>query len=112
MRPHFNQNGLNVPNPAQIWGSPEVNDDITIFGNVGLDLGNDSEAYMFGNYSERDVRGGFYYRNPHTRGTVYSLDGGSTLLVGDLTPGPVGQVNAGLGLGDGISCPTIPITIR
>lgn len=106
----FNQNGLNVPNPAQIWGSPEVKDDITIFGNVGLDLGNDSEAYMFGNYSERDVRGGFYYRNPHTRGTVYSLDGGSTLLVGDLTPGPVGQVNAGLGLGDGISCPTIPIT--
>ncbi|MBT4883590.1 MAG: TonB-dependent receptor [Glaciecola sp.] len=106
----FNQNGLNVANPAQIWGSPEVNDDITIFGNVGLDLGNDSEAYMFGNYSERDVRGGFYYRNPHTRGTVYSLDGGSTLLVGDLTPGPVGQVNAGLGLGDGISCPTIPIT--
>lgn len=105
----FNQNGLNVANPAQIWGSPEVNDDITIFGNVGLDLGNDSEAYMFGNYSERDVRGGFYYRNPHTRGTVYSLDGGSTLLVGDLTPGPVGQVNAGLGLGDGISCPTIPI---
>lgn len=106
----FNQNGLNVANPAQIWGSPEVKDDITIFGNVGLDLGNDSEAYMFGNYSERDVRGGFYYRNPHTRGTVYSLDGGSTLLVGDLTPGPVGQVNDGLGLGDGISCPTIPIT--
>ena len=106
----FNEAGLNVPNPAQIWGSPEVKDDITLFMNVGLDLGNDSEAYMFGNYSERDVRGGFYYRNPHTRGTVYSLDGGSTLLVGDLTPGPVGQVNPGLGLGDGISCPTIPIT--
>lgn len=106
----FNEAGLNVPNPAQIWGSPEVKDDISLFMNVGLDLGNDSEAYMFGNYSERDVRGGFYYRNPHTRGTVYSLDGGSTLLVGDLTPGPVGQVNPGLGLGDGISCPTIPIT--
>jgi iron complex outermembrane receptor protein len=102
--------GLDVANPAQIWGSPEVNDDITIFGNVGLDLGNDKEFYMFGNYSERDVRGGFYYRNPHTRGTVYSLDGGSTLLVGDLTPGPVGQVNTGLGQGDGIDCPVIPIT--
>ena len=38
------------------------------------------------------------------------MDGGSTLLVGDLTPGPVGQENVGLGLGDGISCPTIPIT--
>jgi iron complex outermembrane receptor protein len=106
----FGEAGLNVADPAQIWGSPEINDDITIFGNVGLDLGDDKEFYMFGNYSERDVRGGFYYRNPHTRGTVYSLDGGNTLLVGDLTPGPVGQVNTGLGLGDGIDCPVIPIT--
>lgn len=106
----FGAAGLNVANPAQVWGSPEINDDISIFGNVGLDLGDDKEFYMFGNYSERDVRGGFYYRNPHTRGTVYSLDDGATLLVGDLTPGPVGQQNDGLGLGDGISCPTIPIT--
>jgi iron complex outermembrane receptor protein len=106
----FGAAGLNVANPAQIWGSPEINNDISIFGNIGLDLGNDKEFYMFGNYSERDVRGGFYYRNPHTRGTVYSVDGGNTLLVGDLTPGPVGQENVGLGLGDGISCPTIPIT--
>lgn len=106
----FANAGLNVANPAQIWGSPEVKDDISIFGNVGLDLGDDKEFYMFGNYSERDVRGGFYYRNPHTRGTVYSLDGGETLLVGDLTPGPEGQVNEGLGMGDGIDCPVIPIT--
>lgn len=106
----FGAAGLDVANPAQIWGSPEINDDITIFGNVGLDLGDDKEFYMFGNYSERDVRGGFYYRNPHTRGTVYSLDSGATLLVGDLTPGPVGQINTGLGLGDGVDCPVIPIT--
>jgi iron complex outermembrane receptor protein len=105
----FDAAGLNVANPAQIWGSPEINDDISIFGNVGLDLGDDKEFYMFGNYSERDVRGCFYYRNPHTRGTVYSLDDGATLLVGDLTPGPVGQQNDGLGLGDGIPCPVIPI---
>jgi iron complex outermembrane receptor protein len=74
----------NVANPAQIWGSPEVNDDLTIFANVGLDLGNDNEAYMFGNFSERDVRGGFYYRNPHTRGGVYSNDGGASILIADL----------------------------
>ncbi len=73
-----------VGDPAQIWGSPEINDDITIFANLGLDLGNDREAYMFGNFSERDVRGGFYYRNPHTRGGVYSNDGGSSLLIGDI----------------------------
>lgn len=40
-------------------GAPEVDDDISIFGNVGLELTNDSQFYMFGNYSERDVRGGF-----------------------------------------------------
>ena len=28
--------------------------------------------------------GGFYYRNPHNRGQVYSNDGGETLLVGDV----------------------------
>ncbi|MFT5755525.1 MAG: iron complex outermembrane receptor protein [Alteromonadaceae bacterium] len=67
----INAGNTAVPDLAQIWGSPEINDDITIFGNFGLDLGNDREAYMFGNYSERDVRGGFYYRNPHTRGGVY-----------------------------------------
>jgi len=73
-----------VSSLAQIWGSPEIEDDITIFGNFGLDLGNDNEAYMFGNYSERNVRGGFYFRNPHTRGGVYSGDGGSTLLIADI----------------------------
>ena len=73
-----------VGNPAQIWGNPEIKDDITLFGNVGLDLGDDKEFYMFGNYSERDVVGGFYYRNPHNRGSVYSADGGETLLIGDV----------------------------
>lgn len=73
-----------IQDPAQIWGNPEVEDDITLFGNVGLDLGDDKEFYMFGNYSERDVTGGFYYRNPHNRGNVYSIDGGETLLVGDI----------------------------
>ena len=73
-----------IQDPAQIWGNPEIEDDITLFGNVLLDLGNDKEFYMFGNYSERDVTGGFYYRNPHNRGNVYSIDGGETLLVGDV----------------------------
>uniref|UniRef100_A0A486XS04 TonB-dependent receptor n=1 Tax=Rheinheimera sp. BAL341 TaxID=1708203 RepID=A0A486XS04_9GAMM len=74
-----------VLTPAQIWGSPEIKDDITIFVNAGLDLDNGRQAYMFGNYSERDVRGGFYYRNPHTRGGVFSNDGGETLEVVDTT---------------------------
>ncbi len=75
-----------VANPAQVWGSPEFKYDFKMFGNFGLDLGNDKEAYMWGNWAEREVEGGFYYRNPHTRGGVYSNDGGETLLVGDLNP--------------------------
>lgn len=80
---------------AQVWGSPEINDDISIFVNAGLDLGNSGQAYMFGNYSERDVRGGFYYRNPHTRGNVFSNDGGETLQVVD-TSGAGGCANVGI----------------
>lgn len=74
-----------VKDPAQVWGSPEINDDITVFLNAGIDLDNGGRAYMFGNYSERDVRGGFYYRNPHNRPGVFSNDGGKTLEVVDTT---------------------------
>jgi len=88
-----------VPVPAQIWGNPEIKDDITVFLNTGIDLGDDKQAYMFGNYSSRQATGGFYYRNPHNRGNVYSNDGGQTLLVGDAD-----------GVGQGIQCPTINIT--
>jgi len=88
-----------IQDPAQIWGNPEIRDDITVFLNTGLDLGNDNEAYMFGNYSERNATGGFYYRNPHNRGNVFSVDGGATLLVADSD-----------GVGQGISCPTVNIT--
>ncbi len=64
--------GNPVANPAQTWGNPEIEDDITLFGNVGLDLGNDKEFYMFGNYSDRTGTGGYYYRNPHKRKGVYT----------------------------------------
>ncbi|WP_416308618.1 TonB-dependent receptor plug domain-containing protein [Neptunicella sp. SCSIO 80796] len=86
-----------VPNPAQIWGNPEIKYDYKMLLNTGLDLGKDKEAYMWASWSEREVEGGFYYRNPHTRGGVYSNDEGETLLVGDLTPN------------DGVGCPTVAI---
>jgi iron complex outermembrane receptor protein len=90
-----------VGDPAQIWGNPEIKDDITIFVNAGYDLGDDKEVYAFGNYSERDAIGGFYYRNPHNRGNVYSTDGGETLLVGDI----------GLSQGLEASCATVPANV-
>ena len=32
------------------------------------------------------MEGGFFFRNPNTRGGVFSADGGETLLVGKLDP--------------------------
>jgi iron complex outermembrane receptor protein len=75
---------ISVAVPAQIWGAPIIDDDITFFFNSGLDLGNGSEAYMFGNYSERDIDGGFYYRNPDSRGGVFTK-GDGTRLIADVT---------------------------
>jgi iron complex outermembrane receptor protein len=74
-----------VANPAQIWGSPEVNDDIKTIFNMGVELNDNAEAYAFGNYAYKEVDGGFYFRNPDTRGGVFSNDGGATRLVGDVT---------------------------
>ncbi len=71
----------NVPNPAQIWGSPEIKDDTKFVANIGF-TGDNFEFYLFGNAASRNTDGGFYYRNPTTRGGVYSNDGGQTLLVG------------------------------
>jgi iron complex outermembrane receptor protein len=73
-----------VTRPAQIWGAPIIDDDVTFFFNSGLDLGNGGEAYMFGNYSERDIDGGFYYRNPDSRGGVFTK-GDGTRLIADVT---------------------------
>ena len=71
-----------VSNPAQIWGAPEIADDVTFFLNAGVTNSDGSESYMFGNYSERDVDGGFYYRNPDGRDGVFTS--GDSRLVGDI----------------------------
>ena len=73
---------------AQIWGSPDIYDDFKIWGNVGVDVGDNNEAYAFGNWAEKEVVGGFYYRNPHTRNGVFRgdvVDGFNTVKVADLT---------------------------
>jgi iron complex outermembrane receptor protein len=71
-----------VANPAQIWGAPKIDDDVTFFMNSGVINSDGSESYMFGNYSERDVDGGFYYRNPDGRDGVFTS--GDFRLVGDI----------------------------
>jgi iron complex outermembrane receptor protein len=76
-----------VQNPAQIWGSPETGEDMKFVYNLGVPLG-ETEGYLFGNLTRREVTGGFYYRNPTNRGGVYSNDGGQTLLIGSLNGSP------------------------
>jgi iron complex outermembrane receptor protein len=87
-----------VKDPAQVWGSPEIQDDLKTFINWGVGLNESLELYGHGNYVSKTAIGGFYYRNPNTRAAVFSADGGETLLVGDLTPN------------DASGCPTINIT--
>ncbi len=73
-----------IADPAQVWGSPEFKRDFKVFGNIGLEVAKNKEFYAFGNFAQRNVEGGFYFRNPQTRGGVYSNDGGDSLLVGNL----------------------------
>ena len=82
---------------AQIWGAPEFHYDYKLFGNMGLDLGK-SEVYAFGNYAQRKVEGGFFFRDPNDREGVFERpDDPDTILTADLSP-------------DGMSgnCPEIP----
>ncbi|HJX27644.1 MAG TPA: TonB-dependent receptor plug domain-containing protein [Thermoanaerobaculia bacterium] len=73
-----------VRDPAQIWGSPVVDDDFKFFGNFGHLLSSGQQVYAHANYATKTVTGGFNYRNPNVRGAVFSNDGGQTLLIADL----------------------------
>ena len=89
----------NVADPAQRWGQPFVRNDVKFFANYGAGLTDAIKLYGHANYASKEVEGGFYFRNPNTRGSVFSADGGATLLIGDLD-----------GVGTGGECPTVTIT--
>ncbi len=85
----------------QVWGSPDIEDDLKLFGNFGYTTAAGVQVYGHTNYASKKVTGGFFFRNPNTRGGVFSLDGGQTLLIGDaLQAGGMGSAN----------CPTVAIT--
>ena len=56
---------------AMVWGAPEVQYDYKLFGNFGAKLNSKTELYGWANYAQRKIEGGFYYRNPNTRGGVF-----------------------------------------
>ena len=84
----------------QYWGQPDVEDDIKLFVNSAFEINDRAEMYLFGNYAERMVTGGFFYRSPvvegSQRGGVYrgptvdpvtglaDPNGVHSVLVGDL----------------------------
>ena len=95
----------NLRNPAQVWGSPKLDDDLKMFVNFGHLFENQLQFYGHTNFASRTVTGGFYFRNPHTRSGVFRgpvVDGNPTLRVGDRVWAETDVQEAG-------GCATIPI---
>ncbi len=97
---------------VQYWGAPEVEDDFKLFFNSAIPVSDDAEVYAFGNFAERTVEGGFFFRNPTNRGGVFAgptvdpttgfassdADAVASVLVGDLSVDDVGDCPAGIPL--------------
>ena len=93
-----------VRDPAQIWGAFDVDNDLKLWGNFGHFVRDGLQLYGHANYSAETITGGFFFRNPNTRAGVYSLDGGKTLLVGDVLDARDGVLDGSAG------CPVVNIT--
>ena len=63
---------------TQIWGTPIIHDSLNIFVNSGYEISERVKLYAFGNYAQREVEGGFYFRNPDTRNGVFDTGSGAT----------------------------------
>ena len=100
------QGNNSVRDPAQIWGSPEVSDEIKLWANTGYVFGDQMQFYGHGNYVSKTVEGGFYFRNPNTRSGVFgtSDDDGAFLLVGDLLDAQDGVLDGSAG------CPRVAVS--
>ena len=85
----------------QIWGAPDVEDDLALFGNFGFALPSGVELYAHANHASKKVTGGFFFRNPNRQRGIYSNDNGRTLLIGDARAAR-GEGSAG--------CPTVAVT--
>ena len=102
----INAGNTAVRTPAQIWGSPQVHDEIKLWANMGYVFG-DMQFYSHGNYVSKQVEGGFYFRNPGTRSGVFgtrNADNERILLIGDM-------LDAADGVLDGsAACPEVRVS--
>ena len=93
-----------VRDPAQIWGSPKIEDDYKLWGNFGYLLDGGTQLYAHANHASERVTGGFFFRNPNTRDAVFSANGGETLLIGDALDASDEVVDGSAG------CPTVRVS--
>jgi len=68
---------VNDADTGQIWGNPQINQNVKSFYNAVLELNESLELYSFGNYAQRETSGTLYHRSPG------SEDGGPYTTVGD-----------------------------
>ena len=98
---------------TQIWGQPQIDDNIKLFVNAAYPLNGAVEAYAFGNYAERRVEGGFFFRHPTgldnrriydgprvnpATGNAVSVGGDGTVrdrVTGDVIPASVASIRVG-----------------
>jgi iron complex outermembrane receptor protein len=64
--------GQQTGNRSRFWGAPEFQYDYKLFGNLGMKLNSKTEVYAFGNYAQRKIEGGFFYRNPNARDGIFT----------------------------------------
>ena len=69
-----NAGNTNVKDPPIVWGAPDIEDNYKLFANAAIGLGALHEVYAFGNYAERTVDGGFYFRSPRRRTGIFAGD--------------------------------------
>lgn len=78
-----------IPDPAQSWGQPRVDDDWRFFASANYDVGEAGRAYGFAHYASRKPDIEFFWRNPNFQFGVYTF--GPNRLVFDLTPDLIGN---------------------
>ena len=102
-----NSGNTSVRAPAQIWGSPQISNEVKLWANMGYLFNDNMQFYSHGNFVSKQVEGGFYFRNPGTRSGVFgtrNADGDRILLVGDMLDAADGVLDGSAG------CPEVRVT--
>ena len=102
-----NAGNTSVRAPAQIWGSPQISNEVKLWANMGYLFNDNMQFYSHGNFVSKQVEGGFYFRNPGTRSGVFgtrNADGDRILLVGDMLDAADGVLDGSAG------CPEVRVT--